>query len=273
MADSQDATEIDPRKALAQRYMQKAHAELAAKDEKRPTAPRRDGPSSPVSASALVPRITSATYLHFLLLLPLITFTSLVLLWCYVLVNFSLMVGRFVLIPTGILTFITVSYASAYYLGLIESTSHGETTPEEALRGSWQDWFWMLPSTVGILAASAGIGYFISLPFDGSRWQIVGWATVALYPFLQLSSLETGAPFSLFSWPVMKTLLTRPLMWITVYAITFGLTKILIMAFHAAWRDPPYFTAAVMGPLITLSLLIYGVLLGTAARWMSLKSC
>ncbi len=253
--------------------MQKAHAELAAKDEKRSVAPRRDTTaSSHVTAGALMPRIASATYLHFLLLLPLITFTSLVLLWCYVLVNFSLIVGRVVLIPTGILTFITVSYASAYYLGLIESTSHGETTPEEALRGSWQDWFWMLPSTLGILAASAGIGYFVSLPFDGSRWQIVGWATVALYPFLQLSSLEAGSPFSLFSWPVCKTLLTRPLMWITVYAVTFGLIIMLITAFHTVWRDPPYLTAAVMGPLMTLCILIYGVLLGTAARWMSLKS-
>jgi hypothetical protein len=275
MADSQsqEATEVDPRKALAERYLQRARAELAAKEGDHAPGRPRDGDSpGPIALSEMRLQFGAATFLHFLLLLPLITFTGFALLWCYVLVNFNIMVGRAVLIPTGILTFITLSYASTYYLGLIESTSQGETTPEDALRGTWQDWFWMLPATVGMLAAAAGLGYLISIPFPNARWQVIGWAVLVLYPFLQLSSLESGNPFAPFSWPMFTTLFKRPLMWITVYAVTFGLAFLVAAVARAAWRDPPYFTFAVLGPMFTICLLIYGLLLGLAARWLSLKS-
>jgi hypothetical protein len=88
---------------------------------------------------------------------------------------------------------------------------------------------------------------------------------------MQLSCLETGSPLSPFSWPIFTTLGTRPLMWASLYGISFVGAVLLSTVAKSAWRDPPYFTVMVMGPLITIALLIYGLLLGTAARWLSLK--
>jgi hypothetical protein len=60
-------------------------------------------------------------------------------------------------------------------------------------------------------------------------------------------------------------------MWLSVYAITFLVAMVVTGIAKAAWRDPPYFTAAIVGPILPVVLLIYGLILGTAARWLSLK--
>ena len=274
MADtrSHEPAEVDPRKAMAQRYLERARAELAAKEAERPVR-RRSEPESdtPATLGNLQPRLSGSTYIHLLLLMPVVTLSGLAILWCYVLLNFDVLVGRVIALPTGILLYVAISYASAYYLGLIESTSRGETNPDEALRGDWRDWFWLVPSTVGMFAAAAGIGYLLSLPFPNARWEVIGVTTLLLYPILQLSCLETGSPLSPFSLPVFSTLFTRPLMWTSLYGISFVAALGLSAVAKIAWRDPPYFTVMVLGPLVTITLLIYGLLLGTAARWLSLK--
>jgi hypothetical protein len=274
MADtrSHEPADVDPRKAMAQRYLEKARAELAAKEAERPIH-RRSEPESDTSVTLghLRPRLSGSTYIHLLLLVPLVTLAGLAILWCYVLLNFDVLVGRVIALPTGILLYVAISYASAYYLGLIESTSRGETNPDESLRGDWRDWFWLVPSTVGMFAAAAGIGYLLSLPFPNARWEVIGITTLLLYPNMQLSCLETGSPLSPFSLPILSTLGTRSLMWVSLYGISFVGAVLLSTVAKSSWRDPPYFTVMVMGPLITIALLIYGLLLGTAARWLSLK--
>jgi F0F1-type ATP synthase membrane subunit c/vacuolar-type H+-ATPase subunit K len=118
---------------------------------------------------------------------------------------------------------------------------------------------------------AAGIGYLVSLPFPANRWMVIGITTLVLYPMMQLTSLENGSPFAPFSWPMAKTLFTHPLMWIAVYAVTFLIALTVGGIARAAWRDPPYFTAVIMGPVLVVVILIYGLILGTAARWLSLK--
>lgn len=268
--------EVDPRKAIAERYLQRARAELADKEKeqkaKHHAPPRRAGQSDkPVGLGELRPRIAGSTLIHLILLMPVTIVASLMMVWCLVLLEFHMVVGRTIVMPAGILLILSLSYMTAYYLGIIESTSHGETNPDEALHGNWQDWFWQMPATVGVFAMSAGIGYLISLPFPGSRWMVIGISVLLLYPFMQLSSLETGSPFAPFSWQMTQTLFTRPIMWGTVYAAAFLLAMLLAATAKAVWRDPPYFTVTVMGPLVAVSLLIYGLVLGTAARWLSLK--
>jgi hypothetical protein len=268
----QDSAEVDPRKALAERYMQRAHADLSTKKAEKPKPRRADiSTNEAVSLGDLRPRVSGSTFIHLILLMPVIVVASLMAIWCLVLLEFDLMVGRTIAMPAGILLILSISYATAYYLGLIESTSHGETNPDEALRGTWQDWFWQLPATIGVFAMAAGIGYLISLPFPNSRWLVIGWSTLFLYPMMQLSSLETGSPFAPFSWPMTKTLFTHPFMWAAVYSATFFLAWWLAVVAKAAWRDPPYFTAVVVAPLFVIALSIYGLVLGSAARWLTLK--
>jgi hypothetical protein len=274
MADQNvhEPAEADPRKALAERYMQRARAELAAKEIERPKSLRANVRSTePVAISDFWPRFSGSTFIHLILLMPVLTTAALMAVWCLVLLEFSLIVGRIIIMPAGILLMLSISYAMAYYLGVIESTSHGETTPDESLRGTWQDWFWQLPATVGVFGMAVGIGYVVSLPFTDSRWLVIGSTTLVLYPLMQLSSLETGSPFAPFSGAITKTLVTHPLMWLSVYAITFLVAMAVSGVAKAAWRDPPYFTAAILGSILPVVLLVYGLVLGTAARWLSLK--
>lgn len=274
MADQNvhESAEVDPRKALAERTMQRARAELAAKEAQRPQPrPTNVRSSERVAIGDLWPRISGSTFIHLILLMPVLTVAALMAVWCLVLLEFSLIVGRIIIMPAGILLILSISYAMAYYLGVIESTSHGEANPDESLRGTWQDWFWQLPATVGVFAMAAGIGYLVSLPFPGHRWLLIGITTLVLYPLMQLSSLETGSPFAPFSWAMTKTLITHPLMWLSVYALSFLGAMLVSGIAKAAWRDPPYITAAILGAILPTVILSYGLVLGTAARWLSLK--
>ena len=132
--------------------------------------------------------------------------------------------------PVGILIFIGLSYASALYLGIIESTSHGHTTPDDQLQGDWRDWFWTLPATLGVLLMAMFVGWLISRFATESTWPIIGVTIWLLYPVLQLSTLETGSPAQPFSLPVLSSLPTRPLIWMTIYGVSFllGASDLLV---------------------------------------------
>ena len=274
MADSRqkDSTEIDPRRQLAQKYMQSAHDELAVKEAEQPTRRRpAQGAGGNGSIAELWPSISGSTLVHAILLSAVATVAALVAVWCYVLLDTVIIAGRIIALPTGILIFLTLSYGSAFYLGIIESTSHGRTSPDDALRGNWQDWFWLMPSTLGMVAAAAGIGWLVSLPFEDSRWGVIGVTAALLYPLLQLSTLETGSPLAPFSLKVFRSLVTHPLAWLSVYGASWLVFSLVAILARAAWRDPPYVTMLVMGPVAIITLVVYGLLLGTLARWFTLK--
>lgn len=273
MADSATPRppEVDPRRALAQKYMQKAHAELEAKEQEKPRERKPPRTDEPTQLADLVPSIEGATYVHVILVMPLAIFSGLAFAWCYGLLDRLFVLGRIMALPVGVLVILTLSYLSAIYLGVIESTSHGTTTPEDALRGDWRDWFWSLPMTVGMLFLAALVGYVVSLLFPQARWEVVAGACWLLYPLLQLSCLETGSPAAPLSPPVLATLFTRPLMWMTIYASTFVLCAGLLAVSKAVYRDPPVLTIVVVAPLSVFVVFAYGLILGTAARWLSLK--
>lgn len=274
MADTgqQSSSEVDPRRRVAQRYMESARAELAAKEAEGP-ALRRGSESHDRgnSAAGLLPSLSASTFVHAILLAIAVTLAALAMVWCYVLLDSVFVAGRVVTLPTAVLVFGALSYGSAFYLGVVETTSHGFTSPDDTLRGSWQDWFWLLPATLGIVAAAAGIGWLLSLPFPGARWEVIGVATALLYPIMQLSMLETGSALAPFSLAVIRTLGTRPLAWITFYAMTWMVFALVALVARVAWRDPPYATMVVMGPVTIIALLAYGLLLGTLARWFAVK--
>lgn len=274
-SEQNPSEDVDPRRLLAQRYMQKAHDELAAKEADRPGAKRqrperRSGQRAGTPRLAdLKPSISSSTLLHGMMLMFVLTIASLATLFCYTLMNQIFVVGRVIALPVGILVYIGLSYASACYLGVIESTSRGHTTPDDVLTGDWRDWFWTMPATFGILAATAGLGWLISRAAPSATWEIIGVTVWLFYPVLQLSTLETGSFVSLISLPVLSTLFTRPIMWMTLYGLSFVLGITVAGLGAATWRDPPFLTMLWMGPIAAVALLVYGWLLGQTARWMS----
>jgi hypothetical protein len=274
MADAQRApsAEEDPRVAMARRRLEAARAELAGKDAAKPrTERRRVAAARAPRLSDLVPSLSPTVLVHAILLAIALTLASLALVLCYDLLNRVFVAGRVIALPTGVMLAVALSYASGCYLGIVESTSHGRTTVDDALHGDWRDWFWSLPMSLGMALLAGVIGYVLGLLAPDNLWTVVGMCIFVLYPILQLSSLETGSPVTPISPPVMGSLVRRPLAWLAFYAATVTIALAIIAAARAAWRDPPYVTMLIMGPLITVALLVYGWLLGQLARWISVQ--
>jgi hypothetical protein len=252
--------------------MQAAHAELAAKDAgKPPTLRKKPAAGKTVRPVGLALSISPTVFVHAILLIIVLTLAALALLGCYAIMLHSFLAGRAIALPAGILASLAASYASACYLGIVESTSAGHTTVDDALQGDWRDWFWSLPMTLGMAAAAAAIGYAISLAAPDSRWTIIGGSTLLLAPILQLSSLEAGSPLAPFSPPVLRSLVTRPLAWFAFYAASLLIAIATIGLAKAAWRDPPFVTLLIVAPIVTVLLLVYAWLLGQLACWISIE--
>lgn len=254
---------VDPRLALAQQYLKSATSVVAEKEAARSRAARpREG------AKAFSLSISPATIVHLLLAVVAFTFAALAVLWCYHLLLLNFVAGRVVALPAGVVVFATLSYLSALFLGVIESTSLGRTEVE-SLPGDWREWFWTLPSTLGMLAIAAFIGWFLSLGLPLNVWLLIALCALVLYPILQLSSLETGSPLAPLSLPVLQSVARHPFGWFAFYAVTFAMANVLWVVARLAWHDPPYSTVLIMGPLVTLALFFYAWLLGQLAYLIS----
>ncbi|MEM8945717.1 MAG: hypothetical protein AAGD11_11080 [Planctomycetota bacterium] len=271
MAETKQQQEVDPRHRLAQKYMQRAHQDLAAKEAEKPASQRerpRHLQGKPTLAD-LRPSISSSTLMHGMLLMLVITAVALASTVNYLMLNMAFLVGRAIALPVGILIFIGLSYASALYLGIVESTANGHTEPDSQLLGDWRDWFWTMPASWGILLASAGIGWLVSRVIPGSTATTISLTIWLAYPILQLSTLETGSPAGMISPPILKSLVGRPVAWIAFLAFSFALWHTIGWVAAATWRDPPFLTMLLMGPFVTLIFLIYAWSLGQLARWIA----
>jgi hypothetical protein len=263
--------DLDPRHRLAQKYLRNAHRELASKDAEKPRRHRPRGAARQPVLADLRPSISGSTWLHGFMLAIVVTVALQAVALCYHFFIQIPLVGRVIAMPAGIFFFLAISYASAFYLGVIESTSHGHTDPDHALEGDWRDWFWTLPATWGVLAAVAALGWFISGWSPWGTWRVVRPVVWLLYPVFQLSTLETGSPALPFSLPVLRSLATRPLIWITFYGLSFGLAVMVSWLAQVTWRDPPWMSLLGMGPIVTFALFVYAWLLGQVARWLALR--
>ena len=266
-----EAAPVDPRLALAQQYLKSATTDIAEKEKEAVrTRAHRAGSAAPGRSGprAFSLSISPATFVHVVLAMVVFTFAALALLWCVHLLLMNFVAGRIVALPTGVVVFAALSYLSALFLGVIESTSTGRTEVD-SLPGDWQEWFWTLPSTLGMLAIAAVIGWFLSLGLPVNVWLLIALCALVLYPILQLSSLETGSPLAPLSLPVLQSIPQHPVAWFVLYAVSFAVTNVLWATARLAWNDPPYTTILVMGPLVTLALFFYAWLLGQLAQLIS----
>ena len=117
--------------------------------------------------------VSPATFVHVILGALALTAGALALLLCdhMLLVNF--VVGRVIALPTGVVVAAVFGYVSVLFLGIVESTSTGYTDVD-SLQGDWRDWFWTLPSTLGMFAIAAFIGWIFSLVAPVSVWMLIG---------------------------------------------------------------------------------------------------
>ena len=205
--------------------------------------------------------------IHFSVLVFGLTFAFCAACWCYYLLSVMFVAGRIVALPTGLICAMVAAYASQYYLSSIEATFY-ETHEIEAMYWSdWKEWYWTLPSTLGMLAWGGFIAYFLSLPFPGVRWVIVCGFVFLSYPFFQLSTLETESPLKPFSANVARTYLSNPLawllfylFWLVVFSLSVGILAVSVSAF-------PLLPVLLIGPITASIVVGYALALGRLAHY------
>jgi hypothetical protein len=258
----------DPRLALAHKYLKTASTEAAEKEVAKPRAQRDSAGDLGSEPRAFSLSISPPTFVHLALAAVALTFASLAVLVCYHFMMTLFDAGRIIALPVGIVVAAVLSYLSVLFLGIIESTSLGQTNVE-SLQGDWREWFWTLPSTLGMLAIAAFIGWLFSVILAANVWLCVALAALLLYPILQLSTLETTSPFQPLSLPVLISFGRHPFAWFVLYAISFAMVNALWYLVQKAWRDPPYLTVAIVSPLVAIALFFYAWLLGQLAFLIS----
>jgi hypothetical protein len=260
----------DPRVALARKYLKAAETELAEKDAEKPRAQRvRTTKGGGPRAFSLA--VAPATFVHVILGTLALTFAAYAVVFCIHLLLTYFVAGRIIALPTGVVVAAALGYLSVLFLGIIESTSTGYTNVD-VLQGDWQDWFWTLPSTLGMFGFAAFIGWIISLVTPLSVWVVIGLSVLILYPFLQLSSLETGSPMAPLSLPVVQSIPKHPFGWFVFYAISFAVANMLWVLGKMTWHGNPYETLAIVGPTAAVALFFYAWMLGQLAHLISEKN-
>lgn len=263
---------IDPRILAAQQFVtkvvDKASREKEAEKKAAQPRPKDETAAGKRSNAAFTFKITSATIAHLVLSALALTFVGLAAVFSYAVLGADFTAGRVMAVSLGMVSAAAMGYLSVVFLAVVESTSNG-CTSVEALQGDWREWFWTLPSTLGMLAIAAFIGWLLSVVFSANVWYMIAACAVLLYPILQLSSLETGSPFAPLSAPVLKSIVKHPLGWFVIYGISLALANGLWLAARLAWHDPPYSTIVILGPIATVALFFYAWLLGQLASLIS----
>lgn len=263
---------IDPRILAAQQFVTKVVDKAKHEKETAKHAAQRQVENATAAAkrtgAAYTFAITPATFAHLILAALALTFVGLAAVWGYAVLSANFTAGRVIVLSLGMVTAAALGYVSVLFLAIVESTSSGRTSVD-SLQGDWQDWFWTLPSTLGMLAIAAFIGWLLSVALGANVWFMLAACALLLYPIFQLSSLETGSPFAPLSLPVFTSIGRHPLAWFLLYAISSALANSLRLAAKFAWHDPPYSTVAIVAPLATIALFFYAWLLGQLARLIS----
>jgi hypothetical protein len=158
---------------------------------------------------------------------------------------------------------------------IIQVTSDGYDVVEDWRAGDWREWVWSMVYPVGMLVPSALIGL-------GIYWCVYGvspllslpLAIVAgflAYPFLLLSALEAGSPWTPVSPLVLESLVTVWWAWAVVYVesglMLAGWLALVVFGF----RESPWLTAAIAVPVLAGGLMIYARLLGRLAWYIDYR--
>jgi hypothetical protein len=173
-------------------------------------------------------------------------------------------------LPLFLISLIVYSYASACFLAIIEGTASGYDKIDDWPTGLWKDWFWTLPSTVGMLVAALMVGSAIGRFMTDTSWVPTLVITFFLYPILQFSVVENGSLLDPVSVPVWKSLRRVWWAWLIFYAVTASGIVLLSLVVGVFFLVSPITGIAVAGVLECACIFLYARLLGRVA-WCALK--
>jgi hypothetical protein len=246
---------------LANEYMAKAAKPLITEAAKPPPRPRWMMLSGVFSFPFYLPTLGPWLYIS----LGLFVAGMLLLFWLGPAMVLGLMSARLIGIPTCAATILTLSYASACCLTIIEDTYNGWDVVEDWPALEWKEWVWSLARILALVLEAALVGLAVSLIGVAGFW-LPAAATLAVFPFVLLGALadDAWAPTGIgrvlaslknlwWAWGLFY-LETTPLIvgWLILSGIGLAMQPVAV----------PFYSA----PLFAMVLLIYARLLGRLAR-------
>ena len=173
-------------------------------------------------------------------------------------------------LPLFLISLLVYSYASACFLAILEGTASGYDKIEDWPTGLWREWFWTLPSTVGMLVAALMVGAAIGRFMTDTSWAPTLIIAFFLYPILQFSVVENGSLMDPVSVPVWRSLRRVWWAWLIFYVATAAGIVLLALVVGVFFLVDPVVGVAVAGVLECACLFMYARLLGRLA-WCALK--
>ena len=174
------------------------------------------------------------------------------------------LMGLFLGIVTIALALATFSLCAASLLACIQDTADGHAEPQESSMPEWNQWLFTLLSLTSLWAASAAIGFPLSLiePIGPAACFV---SSMVVFPILLLSAMEADSFFLPYSPNVLGTLVRYWYGWLMFYLLTTLMFAAWVAAFDAGIRESPYLAMLLSGPVVAAMILIYARLLGRLA--------
>ncbi|HUT93834.1 MAG TPA: hypothetical protein VMY37_30505 [Thermoguttaceae bacterium] len=168
-------------------------------------------------------------------------------------------------VPVLLIATLTLSYASACCLMVVETTAEGYDEVIDWPSGFWRDWFFTMMAVLVLLAFAAAIGGVIGKVLGIGVWLSAAVSAYVLSPVFILSTLEAGSPTAVVSWPVVRSFWTVWWGWLLFYVETGVLIAIWAVPTVAFFQPHPWVTSVFSGPLLGAVMFIYARLIGRLA--------
>ncbi len=165
------------------------------------------------------------------------------------------------------ISFLTASYTVSCAWSILRDTAAGAIDIDEWPAGNWRNWVYPMVYLLFIGSVAAAIGHPVQWVAQGIPTGLPETiAIVLLTPFLLLSTLETGHPFSLFSVPLLTSLWRSLFSWAAYYLLSTALLlTTAAVPVSMVSQGQEFLAAIVSAPILGATCLILPRLLGRLA--------
>lgn len=185
--------------------------------------------------------------------------------WCFARGGWFARAGYAFGFPFGWLSIWTFSYAASCGTAILIETAAGNDRITGWPEPDWRDWMSdllaLLPSALTAVSIAFGISALGEL-IIGQFWGPGGIALFFMLPICLLSTIEAHSAFIPFSPLILKSLVYRASAWGRFYLASGVLAVLWPGSLIVGYQKQPFYAAAVTGPLMAISLLVYPRLLG-----------
>ncbi|MGQ0635182.1 MAG: hypothetical protein ACT4QC_11270 [Planctomycetaceae bacterium] len=174
----------------------------------------------------------------------------------------------FFALPLIWMLLLTVSYAAACALCIVESTAAGLGKVESWPDPYWKDWMFQFLHVAWVAALPAAAAYALAklAAWQGlAFWPVLWGSLFVLFPIVLLSALEAGSLWAPMTPVVLKSLISLWWGWLVFYLLTVALAAVLAALVYFGFPRSDYGTALALSPLLAAAILIYARLLGRLA--------